>query len=67
MKISTIKGCVCYVKSAGKLQKSNRKIYNKQTAKEKYARADSKFFEGLPKVKHKKQRVYHLHKQGLID
>jgi hypothetical protein len=67
MKISIIKGCVCYVKSAGKLQKSNRKIYDKQTAKEKCARAENKFYDGLPKVKHTKKRVYHLHRQGLID
>ena len=67
MKISNVKGCVCYVKSAGKLEKSNRKIYKNQTAKEKCIRANNKFFEGLPTVKHTKKRVYHLHKKSLID
>jgi hypothetical protein len=66
MKISTIKGCVCYVKSAGKDEKSNRKIRINCTAKEKSQRAEEKFYNDLPKVKHSKQRTFHLHKKGLL-
>ena len=66
MKISIVKGCVCYVKSAGKDEKSNRKIRVNCTAKEKRQRAEEKFFNDLPKVKHSKQRVFHLHKKGLL-
>lgn len=67
MKISTIKGCVCYVKSAGKIEKSSRRIAEKNTETAKFARANDRFYDSLPQTKHTKKRVYHLHKKSLID
>lgn len=66
MRIANIKGCLCYVKKASTINKSNRKIYANQTASEKAQRAETKFYDSLPPCKHSKKRVYHLHKKGLI-
>lgn len=66
MKIANIKGCLCYVKKASTINKSNRKIYANQTASDKMKRGNKDFYESLPSVKHSKKRVYHLHKKGLL-
>lgn len=66
MRIKTIKGCVCYVQKASTIKKSHCKIYVNQTAKEKFERGNTKFYDSLPTVKHSKKRVYHLHKKGLL-
>ena len=66
MKIANIKGCLCYVKKASTVKKSNRKIYTNQKASEKAERENKRFYDSLPPCKHSKKRVFHLHKKGLI-
>jgi len=65
-KIINVDGCICYLKKASTINKSNRKIYKNQKASEKAERADKKFYDSLPTCKHSKKRVYHLHKKGLL-
>ena len=66
MKIVNINGGLYYVRQASSIVKNNRKIYKNCSGIEKFERATNKYYNELPQTPHKKKRVYHLHRKGLI-